>query len=224
MGYTVPVNITTRAAARLILSDDVDLSEKWSIDQSREVLFSILNFPTEEILEMIDRDKHPFIEPATIPQFGNTESLMQVPQILLQDGNSSLDYPQLGFKLKKDLFAKMDANTKYGETYGKGAALLGIAMLKDGKFFASSLSKGFCAEEKATQNKLLTLLFFRIPIVKAILGVAKDQAVNGYSLMPDMATSTMKRRGQCLRAIFRELDALGDEELSRRIKNIIWTA
>ena len=72
------------------------------------------------------------------------------------------------------------------------------------------------------KKELLKRLLFRIPIVQIILKNSQDAPFNGYEPLKQVQSSTMHRRGQCLRKIFKTLSAYSNSNLKMRINNIIW--
>lgn len=223
MSYSVSASITPAAAARLIISGGIDLTVFWTPKATEKVFDELLNIPIEEILQIIDHNKYGSVADVKyIPQFGKSETLIRVPQYFGQTGCSLADYAQMGFFLKQDTNAKLDANIKFGENHGKGAALLGIVNCVDKRIVPSSLSNEFCLLDSSTQRAVITRLFFRIPIVQIILKAAKDTQCNGFSSMSQLKESTRHRRSQCLRAIFKQLDAIPSDSLNKRLENIIW--
>ena len=157
-----------------------------------------------------------------IPQFGSIESVCRVPNILIDNGFECMNYAQMGFALKGDINASLEANTKFGENHGKAASILGIASCKNKRIYKSDFSLAFYNLDPLDQYDLVTRLFFKIPIVQGLLKLSKEGEVNGYSLMDEMTDSTKKRRGQCLRAIFKHLKSFDNDSLNDRINNIVW--
>ncbi len=224
MKYSIKAAITPEAAAKLIITNDIDLSESWSYEQSREIIDSILQLKVSEILQIIDEKEFCFLDTNDIPQFGSIESIERVPFILSDTGIRYLSYAQLGYYLKQDVNAKLEANIKFGENHGKGASLVGIARCVDGQISCSSLSIGFCKVTDPNLRKaVIVRLYFRIPIVQQILRHAAIEKYNGYDSMVFFTESTKKRRSQCLRKIFVSLKQLQDQSLDRRLNNIFWS-
>ncbi len=219
----IPAEIAPYTAAKLILLDEVQLSNSLSLEKSRTVIDALAALSVEEIINIIDRTDVRYYTTDDIPQFGSIASLIKVPELVLKAGSAGLNYAQLGFELKNDVYAKMDANIKFGENHGKGAALLGLVRLNAGRCFFSSLTTGFCdIKNDKEKSAVIHRLLFRIPIVQAILKETKNGYTNGYKFMKGMKESTQKRRGQCMRAIFRELESWNNSFLSDRISNISW--
>lgn len=224
MDYVLSVLVTPKTAANLVLSNEIDVNCLCGKQDSKIILDAIAEMEVRDILKVIDfsatRDR---IDVTNIPQFGNKKCLMKVPSILSQKSSCGINYAQLGFGLKQDPDASTDANTKFGENHGKAASILGIAKVENGRFFSTPLGEGFSnIVEEQSKEHILTYLYFRIPIVQIILKEAKDKTVNGYEFMSGITATTKERRGQCLRAIFRQMLLLDDSELNGRIRNIIW--
>lgn len=223
MKYSISAVISPEAAAKLVFSNDIDLTDGWTFEQSSKVIDAILQLRIDDILRMIDEKEDVFLDTNEIPQFGSVESIENVPFVLSGTGIQYLSYAQLGYYLKKDVNAKLVANVKFGENHGKGASLIGIAQCKDGQFACSALSLGFCKiTDPSIRREIIVRLFLRIPIVQMILRHAFLGQYNGYSPMDNFTESTKKRRSQCLRKIFSSLRSLQNQALDYRINNIYW--
>lgn len=223
MKYSIEASITPMAAAKLLLSGDMELTRKWPTTTARAVLEDLLMLSIDEVLQIIDVHKYGAVADIKyVPQFGKIDSLIAVPYYFTDSGQSSADYAQLGFYLKKDASAKLDANIKFGENHGKGAALLGIVNCIDKRIVPSSISTAFCSLSHDQQVEVIMRLLFRIPVVQIILHEAKDEQISGYAPLSQFKESTMHRRGQCLRAIFKTMGKYGHPNLNLRISNINW--
>lgn len=223
MKYSINAAISPHAAAALMISDEIDLSSSWAASTSEIVLTQLLKLQISEILSIVDNQEHEeSADIKDIPQFGSIEMLIRVPYYFIQTGQSVVDYPQLGFFLKNDIDASLEANTKFGENHGKGAAILGLVNCKGTRFVPSSVTNSFCTRTEAQQAEIIKRLCFRIPIVQLIISNAKSGMVNGYYPMREYSESTRHRRGQCLRAIFKAMREYNNDELNYRLDNIIW--
>lgn len=223
MKYSVQAAITPEAAAKLIITNEIDLSESWSYEQSNAVVNSLLQLEVDDIIHIIDGKEDTFLDTDKIPQFGSIDSIEKVPFVISNTGIRYLSYAQLGYYLKLDVNAKMEANIKFGENHGKGAALIGLAECENSKFSCSSLSIGFCKlDDQNDRRKLIIKLYFRIPIVQMILRHSAKGKYNGYDTMNSFSESTKKRRGQCLRKIFKSFRELNNTELNHRLENVYW--
>lgn len=223
MGYSVITSITPHAAAKLLISNEIDITSDIPHDIALKILDELLALSIEECLSIIDCNNYGDIADVKhIPQFGKTETLLRVPCYFIEKGQTSVDYPQLGFYLKPDINASLMANTKFGENHGKTMSLLGLTDCLNKRIVPSAFTSAFCFCDTNKQNQILLKLFFRIPIVQIILKSASANAVNGYLPMQALKDSTRRRRSQCLRAIFKLLSAYGDKELNQRIDNINW--
>lgn len=223
MAYWVNATITPKAAARLLISNEIDLSGTWDLSTSENIVTALIDLSIEEILHMIDC--HPYGEIADykyIPQFGKIDTIIRVPHYFKHEGKTCADYPQMGFYLKHDVNASLGANTKFGENYGKAAALLGIARCINKRFIPSSLTRYFCSLQQDKQIEVIRKLMFRIPIIQILLSNSKTEPVNGFAPMSQLKPSTMQRRSQCIRTIFSELETFDNLDLSSRIRNILW--
>lgn len=224
MAYTFNANITSKAAARLLIMNEISLEDYWQQKQAETLLDELSNLSVDEVLAIIDCIEPQLqIDSATLPQFGSLETLIRVPEIMVSRGMDCLSYTQLGFYLKGDLEAKQAANAKYGETHGKGACQLGFAVCHNSKICFGALTNAFNSigsfEE---QHYLAAILCFRIPVIQTLLNMAKAGRTNGFSPMRHLERSTQNRRAICVRMIFKELAQIGNPELSRRIENIYW--
>lgn len=222
--YSINASITLEAAARLFILNNIDIRGHWDSKQANALMGEIGRMGVPELLHIIDSiEPQAQIDSSLLPQFGSLEMLIRVPEVLISTGIDGLSYAQLGFYLKGDINAKQGANVKYGETHGKGAWQLGFAECRDGKIHFCSLTNAFC-EITDTYEKLRIskLLCFRMPIIQTLLNQARDQKVNGFHPMSHLEKSTQIRRGSCVKMVLRELQTLGNSELSKRIENIYW--
>ena len=223
MGFTVASTISPKAAAKLIISGEIDLSDNWSYETAEEVLDALLELPISDILAIIDTNQYGQVaDVKCIPQFGRLETITKVPSYFANNYQLTVDYPQLGFYLKQDVEASLNANTKFGENHGKVAALCGIVLCKEKRFTPSCLTTAFAQYSTDQQMELLTKLLFRIPIIQTILKEAGEGLYNGYEPMLLLQASTMLRRSYSLRAILKQFHKYSDENLIFRLDNIIW--
>ena len=223
MSNTLSSTISPYGVVRLLICNEIELTDNWSFAQSKSVFDTLLSMGIDELLVIVDSVERKPIVVADIPQFGSISNLIRVPIILAEAGCANMNYAELGFRLKNDPNAKLYANIKFGENHGKGASLLGLVSCIDQRFSLSPLSNYFCQiSDTSIQEEIVKRLFFRIPLVQAILMAARDGIINGYQLMSGLSASTQKRRGQCLRAVFRYLRDYKQTELNRRLDNIVW--
>lgn len=223
MKYSLKTSITSSAGAKLLLSNEICLKETWPLPSAKAVLNELLLLQIRDFLILVDNHRYGCaVNVQCIPQFGKIENLAKVPYYFVETGEERTDYAQLGFYLKKDVHAKLNSNIKFGENHGKGAALLGLVNCINSRITPSSLSRAFCTYPYKTQEEIIMRLFFRIPIVQIILKEASYRKINGYSPMEGMKKSTMRRRGQCLRSIFKMMQSFQSSDLDMRIKNILW--
>ena len=137
-------------------------------------------------------------------------------------GNRCADYAQMGFYLKNDLNATLSANTKFGENHGKVASLLGLVECQEGRICPTVFTSAFCTFSEADQLKILSKLFFRIPIIQILLRSAAHEQVNGYSPMCQLMPSTKIRRGSSVKSILTYIRDITAPELMFRLDNIYW--
>ena len=222
MGF-INASITPKAAARLVLSGEIDLSEKWSAVAAREVLLAISKLSITDILEIVDGNPYGNVaDVKKIPQFGKLETVLKVPAIFFEKGLLCIDYPQLGFYLKRDVNATLVANTKFGENHGKVASMLGLIDCVEKRFVLSALTESFYLADDELKQQVLNRLWFRIPIVQILLKLAQNGVVSGYSPMQQLKESTMYRRGRSVHSILNWLKTYNNDDLSRRIENVSW--
>lgn len=219
----VQIEVTPQTAAKLVLMDEVDLHGSWSCSIAEKILHEISCFDLDELLLLIDGQKHPcHADCDKVPQFGQMKTILSVPRVILQTGHD-LNYAQLGLQLKGDIHASPTSNIKYGENHGKGAALLGLALIDNGQIKLSSLSRAFCQiQDTRKAEKVATMLQFRIPVVRMLLKNACQNTTNGYLPLMQLAESTRRRRAQSIRTILKELRTLNHKELNIRLDRIVW--
>ena len=115
MGYSVTTSITPHAAAKLLLSNEIDITYNIQQDIVEKIFDELLSLTIDECLSIVDSNNYGNIADIKhIPQFGKIETLIRVPQYFVDKGHSSVDYPQLGFYLKPDINASLVANSKFG--------------------------------------------------------------------------------------------------------------
>lgn len=224
MSYTIEARITLKAAVKLLISNEIDIASSLNESQAKNILYELGNMDISSLLRIIDSiPPQEQAESATLPQFGSMQTLIRVPETMVSLGFDCLSYTQLGFYLKGDVNAKQSANSKYGETHGKGACQLGYASCKNNRLCFSSFTDAICSiGDKELQHRITTLLCLRIPIIHTLLYRAKNGKINGYEPMARLELSTQKRRAICVRMILKELANLNDAQLSMRINNIVW--
>ena len=223
MVYSVNTSITPRAAAKLLISNELDIGINVSYDTATKILDELLKLSIEECLAIIDFHNYGNIADVKyIPQFGRIDTIIRVPYYFVNISYSNVDYAQLGFFLKPDVNASLGATTKFGENHGKAASILGITSCANKRIAPSALTRAFCSYDNENQNKILLRLFFRIPIIQIILKEASLGKYNGYIPMQSLMASTKQRRSQSLRAIFKSMWSYQNKELNNRINNIVW--
>ena len=224
MDTMINVSITPKAAVRLLISNEIDITGCWGTTQAELLLDELYNVRVNELLTVIDCiEPLTQIDSGTLPQFGSLDTLIRVPEVLTSTGIDGLSYVQLGFYLKNNLDAKQSAYAKFGETHGKGACQLGITACEETKIHFGALTNAFYGiGDKEKQHELMQKLCFRIPVIQTLLNQAKFGPVNGYKPMTHLSRSTQERRGICVKMILKELHALGCDALDQRINNIYW--
>lgn len=223
MKYCISAKITPLAATKLLLTGEMDLSDFSCCNQIEKVWECLLEMPIEQILHIVDCNLLCEVaDVKCIPQFGRIETLNRVPYYFCDRSTSSADYAQLGFYLKNDLSATLDANIKYGENNGKGASLLGIVNCMDKRIVPSVLTESFCTLSSEKQQEALLRLLFRIPIIQILLQKSRVNKVCVYEPMSLLKESTQFRRGQCIKSIVKALNTLDSNELRDRLNNIYW--
>lgn len=221
MIYTVPLE--AELLLKLFFENKVNLCVEWPENQAKNFLDMVMATPYHDILDFIDHSYNAQpLETEYIPQFANTTEIDDVVQILTTCGEDTLSYPDLGYYLIRSE-RKRSAYAKYGENYGKGAALLGLACYDPGTIRRSVLSEAYLSEYDAQQRtELRCKLYLRIPLIQELLCRAKTEKYNGYDSMRMFSATTMRRRGQSPRKLFGELVQYGDESVQKRIENIYW--
>lgn len=224
LAFTVQANITPKAAVKLVLTNDIQLNCYWHNTQAMAILTELLDMSIDEFLAIVDCiSPWEQIDSATLPQFGSLETVLRVPEILVQKGVDGFTVAQLGFYLKGDINATQGANAKFGENHGKGASFLGLACHEDGKICFSALTGAINhVTSYADRYAIAQRLCFRIPVVQTLLHNARYGKINGFAPMSYLKESTQLRRAQCIKLIFKELRTLSHPELTARINNIYW--
>ena len=223
MGYSVTMPITPHAAAKLLISGEIDASAEIPNAMAHRILDEIINLSIEECLAIIDMNQYGDIaEVRYIPQFGKIETVFRVPYYFSVTGQPIADFPQIGFYLKQDVNASLGANTKFGENHGKVASLIGITSCVECKIVPSAFTYAFCSYDETKQREIAAKLFLRIPIIQIILKNATKGKFNGYSCMCTKSESTLRRRGFSIKAILNFLSSLDNDDLINRINNIYW--
>lgn len=223
MDFSVQASISPSAAAKLLISGEIDIQEIWPLSAAQKVLEAVLRLSIDDFLSIIDENPYGSVaDIKSIPQFGKFETVLNVPSYFVENGSCCADYPQLGFFLKPDVSATLAANTKFGENHGKAASILGVSSCVHQRIIPSALTYAFVNLDHDQKEEIIRRLLFRVPVVQIILSSAKAGRVNGYAPMSQLMGSTKRRRGQCLRAIFRSLKEYDHTKLSARIDNIVW--
>ena len=217
------VAIAAEQALQLFYDCKINLCATWPQGQALRFLHEILETPYSELLRIIDhRDYSEPLETEYIPQFADVSEIDNVVQILATCGEESLSYPDLGYYLIRSE-RKHSAYAKYGENYGKGTALLGLACYDPGTIRCSVLSDAYMSiTDEKIRAALRCKLFLRIPLIQELLYRAKETQYNGYDSMRMFSLTTMRRRGQSPRKLFSELQKCGDQHINQRIQNIFW--
>lgn len=199
------------------------LNGTWPDGQAESFLQMVLETPYEDLLKIIDQLEHTTpLDTEHIPQFADTVQIDSTVQILVGCCESHLHYADLGYYLLREE-RNHSAYAKYGENHGKGASLLGLACNVPGEFACSVLTQAYTnIADAEIRRQLRCKLYLRIPLLQDLLYRAKTEEYNGYDSMRMLMLSTMRRRGQSPRKLFKELYATGNIELQKRIDRIFW--
>ncbi len=223
MRYSVATSITPRAAAKMLISNEIDISSDIPYSEALKILDELRTLTVEECLSIVDFNNYGTVADIKhIPQFSKIEKLFRVPLYFIESGQMSVDYPQLGFYLKLDINASLVSNIKYGENHGKTTAILGLIDCNNTRFIPSAFTSAFCSFDEDKQREIMLRLFFRVPVVQIILKAAAVDKVNGFLPMMALKESTRLRRSYSIRAIFKQLLLYDHSELNHRIENIVW--
>jgi len=223
MDYLVETKVSPKTAAKLIMSNEADLACNWSTKQASAIVQALLDFDLNELLLYLDSiDQEAIIGAENIPQFQNIDYVISIPGIVVESSNPALNYATMGLLLKQDPNASVIANVKYGENYGKGAALIGIVNCENSKFVKSALSNYFKTLACSEQKYLATVLCMRIPYIQTLLKAARDGRVNGYKYLSFLKRSTQERRAFSLRNILENLRSLNNDNITFRVNNVFW--
>lgn len=227
MSNQVEIRTTPKTAAILLLTNQMALDCTLPKGQAEAILREVLNINLDELVRAIDLTPHiPIIDSTNIPQFGLTKTLAQVPEKICNSPLNEMNYAQLGLALLNKCDSSLSALTKYGETHGKGAYLLGLIdkpIKRGGKFTPNAITKEFLLFNTSEQEELAKKLSFRIPIVQELIRSAENKNVNGFEFMGSLASkSTKVRRQACLNALLKSYNLYNNTELNRRIQNVYW--
>ena len=201
----------------------IKLDDNWPDGQAQAFLLLLAKISFDELLSITDCIIRPRpLDTERIPQFADTKQIDRVVQILIGCGEPTLNYKDLGYYLLRSEHND-GAFAKYGENHGKGASLLGLANNTPGEFACSTLTQAYANISDAELRKQLRLrLYLRIPLLQELLYCAKNDRFNGYDAMRMFSRSTMIRRAQSPKKLFKELHATGNEMLQQRIDRIFW--
>lgn len=223
MNRCINAFLTPRVAASLLISREITFSEPFSSDMCRSIFSELKKMSIQELLQIIDCHHYGLIADVKyIPQFGKISTVIKVPDYFAKHSHICADYAQLGFYLKQDVHASLEANIKFGENHGKTAALLGIINCNKSRFEPSVFTSFFSNLTPEDKEQIIFKLLFRIPIIQILLNQAKDHPFNGYSPMNHLSKSTRQRRAANIKAILNHLKSFNDDDLIRRINNIYW--
>ena len=223
MIFSVPANITAKTAAKLFISGEMDLDTQWSFQTTQQILNEVLNLSIEELLQIVDQHKWGTqADVRYVPQFNNIDIFLKVPECFSKMEQNCIDFAQLGFCLKNDPAARLDANYKFGDNYGKPICTIGLANLTTGHINYSSITEVFCSLDELTKRKLVIRLFFRMPVIQMLLKESATKEYNGYSPIEHLKKSTRERRAASIRKILLWLHEEESEALDERINRIVW--
>ena len=223
MTFAIPAKITTKAAAKLIISGDIDLDNQWSFQTTQEVLHELLKLSIEELLQVVAQHNWGLqADVKDVPQFGKIETIIKVPDCFSKIEQNTIDFACLGLCLKNNPTGKLTAHIKYGENHGKTASLIGLTNLTRGHINYSSITDAFCLLDESTKRKLVIRLFFRIPVIQILLKEAANKEYNGYSALQYLSPSTRIRRGSSIKNILCWMHEEKSNLLDERINRIFW--
>ena len=223
MTFSVPSQITAKAAAKLIISGDIDLDNQWSFQITEEILHEVLNLSIEELLQIVDQHKWGTqADVRYVPQFGKIETIMKVPTCFSKIGQNSIDFAHLGLCLKNDPTASLQSNDKFGDNHGKVASTIGLTNLTERQINYSPITEVFCSLDESTKRKLVIRLFFRMPVIQILLKEASTADYNGYLPIKHLRPSTRIRRGSSIKNILRWMHEEESDILDARINRIFW--
>ncbi len=225
MAQYINIKVKPKTAALLLISGELDLFESNPLEDADKILNELNSLKIDELLEIVDNHtKKHSIPVGDCPQFGKLSILIDVPEKILENGYCS--YAQLGVLLKGHSNDSYVARRKFGEYYGKTAALLGLICLRtnenDCGFTSSFLTAPFCKVEYKTQLILIQKLSFRVTIIQALLRKARTERVNGYDFFKDGTMSTRIKKMEGINHLLKNMRELNDEDLGKRLNNIYW--
>lgn len=200
--------------------DSIDALEKSSkIDLIRIIDF-LISYDKNKIIKLIDEDSIKILNPSDIIQFSNFDKgTVELTHILIYEKNG-LTFDEIGYKLigtESDGAAK-----KYGENHAKVAKGMSLVKFSSEKPYIvtnTNLGNFFPYLEEETQNKLISILCLRNPLIQNIIAKAKKGIVNYYDEVECIADSIKLRRKQNVKYI---LDLALKEINSDFINNIVF--
>lgn len=217
------IDIGVSAVLPIFYNNGLPLDGRWPLGQAGEFLETILSLSYEEILSYVDSADHVSpLQTEFLPQFAEFDTIDKVVAVFVESLEVAISYGDLGYYLTREE-RNLAAYRKYGENYGKAAALLGLACYEPGIIKPSVLTAAYYEiQPSSRKNELKCRLCMRIPLIQRLLYHGKSGSYNGYDDMRMLTQSTMVRRGQSPRNMLATLRNTGSPELIRRINNIRW--
>lgn len=201
----------------------ISFEDSFPVDSDKAVQV-LLNIKPETIYEQIIQKgpREDLIEANNIPQFSSYDDIFSVLRIVDGTPEESLNWEKLGYYLcRRD--AKSGAKIKYGENHYKLAVQLGLAK-SEKNLSLTDLGNKVNKLERTEQERILSILILRLPIIQTALFYSRDKRFNIYEYMSRfLSDSTIRRRRSNIKTLLRKLDNfVTDEKMHNSIWNIVW--
>ena len=152
-----------------------------------------------------------------IPQFSSLDVMDEILSIVAT--NPDEKYANIGYYFNKS--GNEGSWAKYGENHYKITAALGLVYSSQYRR-VNHLGKDFLPLDRDIKEDIRAKLFLRIPIILAIMTIARERPINVTAFMSHwLSLSTVERRRSNVKKLITKLVALSDmQEIYQ--KNILW--
>lgn len=175
--------------------DSIVPLEKSSKKQIKKIIEFLLAYNKQRIIDMINDDHIKLMMPYDIAQFSNFEkSTNEITHILKYEPNG-LTFEELGYLLNSS--SNKLAATKYGENQSKTARIFSFVTFTNSKptiVKNTSLGNEFPLLNKEDQDRLISILSLRDPMIKCFIASAKTKNVKYEDIICCLSETTTIRR------------------------------